>query len=275
MALPFVAWPDIEELSRLVEAAQHGEARAVDTLLGTLRPPLLTFFARRLPLDTAEDLVQLALVRITGALPRILPERADRYVMTVARNLIRTEYRRRAREAYRLVALDVANIIASPDSVDTQYHYRELALAVHRASVEVLPPPLRAVVLGLLAGQTPAEIAASLHLSPITVRTRLLRARTILRHELRSLLNIPADGYRRLVDHSATDSAVGLAQSAVDLRVARPPMPTAHLPFGPGDARSPVRRILPPPRGKDEAERQRSVSRDMESGSALRRDTSP
>jgi hypothetical protein len=58
--------------------------------------------------------------------------------------------------------------------------------------MEVLPPPLRVVVLGLLDGQTPAEIAASLHLSPVTIRTRLLRARVLLRHELWPLLGEPA-----------------------------------------------------------------------------------
>jgi hypothetical protein len=57
--------------------------------------------------------------------------------------------------------------------------------------MEVLPPPLRLVVLGLLEGQTPAEIAASLHLSPVTIRTRLLRARILLRHELWPLLGGP------------------------------------------------------------------------------------
>jgi DNA-directed RNA polymerase specialized sigma24 family protein len=40
------------------------------------------------------------------------------------------------------------------------------------------------VVLALLRGQTTAEIAASQGVSPITVRTRLMRARAILRREL-------------------------------------------------------------------------------------------
>jgi len=196
MALSHAAWPDADELSRLMESAQHGEARAIDTLLGALRPPLLAFFARRLSLSSAEDLAQAALVRIATALPRIQPDRADRYVRTVARNLLRTAYRSRAREVRRSAPVEFAEAIASAESFDSQAEYRDLALAVHRASMEVLPPPLRVVVLGLLEGQTPAEIAASLHLSPVTIRTRLVRARVLLRHELWPLLGGPATNKR-------------------------------------------------------------------------------
>ena len=194
MALPHTAWPVAGELSRLMESAQHGEVRAIETLLATLRPSLLAFFARRLPLASAEDLAQAALVRITRALPRITPDRADRYVMTVARNLLRTAYRSRARDSRRAAPVEFAEIVASSESIDSRVEYRELALAVHRASMEVLPPPLREVVLGLLRGQTPMEIAARLHVSPVTIRTRLLRARILLRRELSPLLE----------DHPAT-----------------------------------------------------------------------
>lgn len=59
-----------------------------------------------------------------------------------------------------------------------------LVRAVRRASGAVLPRELRTVVFARLGGQTTAEIAASQGVSPITVRTRLLRARAIPRREL-------------------------------------------------------------------------------------------
>lgn len=189
MAPSHAAWPDAGELSCLMESAQHGEVRAIDTLLATLRPPLLAFFARRLPLAPSEDLTQAALIRIAGALPRIAPDRADRYVRTVARNLLRTAYRSRARDARRTVPVELAMIIASSESVDRRAEQHELVLAVQRASMEVLPPPLREVVLALLEGQTPTEIATGLRINPVTVRTRLLRARVLLREELRPFLD--------------------------------------------------------------------------------------
>ena len=89
-------WPEAQVLRGLVQEAQRGVPNAVNALLGALRPALVAFFSRRLSNDVAEDLAQGALLRIAGALPRIDPERADSYVSTVARNLLRTAYRRRA-----------------------------------------------------------------------------------------------------------------------------------------------------------------------------------
>src|SRR6266568_6416466 len=92
------AWPASELLGQLVREAQRDGPDALNRLLATLRPALVTFFERRLPSDLTEDLAQLALMRIAKALRRIDPERADDYIVTVARNLLRTAYRERARD---------------------------------------------------------------------------------------------------------------------------------------------------------------------------------
>ena len=52
-----------------------------------------------------------------------------------------------------------------------------------------LPPDLRAIIFGLLRGLSPAEIAAEQGLTATTARTRLLRARTLLRRALRPYLH--------------------------------------------------------------------------------------
>lgn len=189
-----VEWPGHDELSGLVRAVRAGGPPAVDRLLAAVRPSLAAYFARRFPGAVAEDLAQEALLRIAGAARRIDPERADRYVMTVARNVLRTEYRRRAREARRQVPLALADDVEAPDRLDAQVEYRELARAIHRASLEALPPPLRDIVLGLLGGLTPSEIADRQHLNPITIRTRMLRARGLLRERLRSFLEDDTEG---------------------------------------------------------------------------------
>lgn len=106
----YVAWPPPEELRTLLDRAQHEDAGALERILPALRPPLLAYFAYRLPEDIAEDLTQIALIRMTRAIPRIDPSRADRYVMTIARSLVRTAHRRRSRDTHRC---------APPDFVDT------------------------------------------------------------------------------------------------------------------------------------------------------------
>jgi len=191
MTDPSSTWPAPETLGQLVREAQRDSPDALNRLLATLRPALIRFFERRLSSDLTEDLAQLALMRIAKALRRIDPERADSYTITVARNLLRTAYRERARDVHRYVpvATDLASTIPPPDS---QAEYEELVLAVHRAVLTKLPQPLRQIVNAMLEDKSPLQIADELHVSPVTVRTRLMRARWILRRELARY--VPSDG---------------------------------------------------------------------------------
>jgi RNA polymerase sigma factor (sigma-70 family) len=190
MIQPSVVWPAQELICQLMREAQHDSGRALNHFLGTLRPALVAFFEQRLPLDVAEDLTQLALIRVAGALGRIDPQRGDRYIKTVARNLLRTTYRHRARERARTASLD-GDGVTQPrvEAVDTRAEYEELVRAIHRASLLKLAPPLRDIVARLVREQSPSEIAAELQISPITVRTRLIRIRAVLRRELGSLIS--------------------------------------------------------------------------------------
>ena len=178
-------WPEKAELARLVREAQCDGHHARDTLLAVLRPCFLSFFAGKLSGDAADDLAQNALLRITGALTRIDPERADSYVVTIARNLLRTAYRRRTVERQRHADVDLADRPDSRDSAEAVAEYEDMVLAVHRVIAGRLPTPLAEVVRGLLSGETPSEIAERLSVSAVTIRTRLVRARAILRRELR------------------------------------------------------------------------------------------
>src|SRR6184192_1065320 len=145
MTDPSFAWPARETLGQLVREAQRDGTDALNRLLAALRPALVAFFERRLPSDQTEDLAQLALIRISKASRRIDPERADSYTITVARNLLRTAYRERARDLRRYVPVgaELASVVPLPDS---QAEYEELVLAVHRAVVAKLPRHLREVV---------------------------------------------------------------------------------------------------------------------------------
>ena len=184
----YVAWPPPDELIRLVRGSQQEEPRALDGLLSALRPALLAYFAYRLSDDSAEDLTQVALFRIARAAPRITPDRADRYIRTVARNLLRSAYRRHARDSRRYAADDLIEHAESRAASDLDVEYRELAEAIECASRAALPPPLARIVLGLLRGESAADIAAEQQVSPVTIRTRLVRARACLRRELRVYL---------------------------------------------------------------------------------------
>lgn len=181
-------WLAQARLGDLVRATHRGDPLALDRLLDAIRPALVAFFAHRISPTESEDLTQIVLIRIARAIDRIDAERADRYVMTVAHNLVRTEFRRRAREARRQLPLDYAADVEAPIFAHSEVEHEELARAIHRASLDTLPPALRVIVLALLRGLTPSEIAEQQHLNPITIRTRSLRARALLRRELRPYL---------------------------------------------------------------------------------------
>lgn len=181
-------WPSAELLTRLVRCAQGGSTRSRDELLEILRPSLLTFFQRRLSVDAAEDLAQLALIRINGAISRIDPERADSYISTVARNVLRTAYRANARERARFDDHDASMILAEGEPADVRLEREEMVRAVHRACLTKVQPPLREVAVRVLDGRSGNEIAAELSISPVTVRTRMMKVRAILRREAAAYL---------------------------------------------------------------------------------------
>lgn len=189
-------WPTPETLTHLVAAAQSDATEAaLNELLGVLRPALLAFFNRNHALDTAEDLTQSALVRIYNSLSTIDATRARPFIVTVACNLDRTACALRKRDVQRFAPGDSLHRAASPSAADRHAQYKELALAVHRVVASKMTPTQREVVLGLLRGDTPAEIGAKLGISPVTVRTRLMRARAMLHGELRAFLDEgPLDG---------------------------------------------------------------------------------
>jgi RNA polymerase sigma factor (sigma-70 family) len=89
--------------------------------------------------------------------------------------------------------LEFADDVEAPIVIELEVECEELARAVHRVSLETLPESLRQIVLALLHGLTPSEIAEQQHLNPVTIRTRLLRARAILRRELGPYLRLEGD----------------------------------------------------------------------------------
>ena len=173
-----------DQLALLVTAAQQDETRALDRLLSTVRPALFSYFARRVPDDLADDLAQIALIRIVKALPRIDPTRASGFIGTIGHNVLRTAFRRQARDARRVAPSITPDELESDVTADQDVELQDLLDAVIRASSRTLTHELRDVVTALLRGEDRAEIATTQGISQITVRTRLMRARVILREEL-------------------------------------------------------------------------------------------
>lgn len=178
-----------DELGRLVRSAQRGGRDALDALLAKLRPWFVRFFARRVDdRDAAEDLAQNALVRVWQALPRIRADGAAVYLVTIAMNLLRTERQDRRREDQRRATLELDPPMVAPVTPDREAEDRDLTRLVHQLSLTTLSPELHEVVVGLLRGLRQSEIAADQKINPVTVRTRVRRARERLGPRLRKHL---------------------------------------------------------------------------------------
>jgi len=182
-------WPAPDILNELVRGARR-DPGGVDALLAAVRPALHAFFRQRTDADAAEDLTQVSLVRIAGAVARIDPERADSYLSAVARNLLRTSYRVRARDRGRTAILTNASDVPADEVTDGRAEYADLAHAVHRACLTIEPLALREIALGVLRGDSTSELANEFDISPITVRTRLMRVRAALRNQLAAYLDV-------------------------------------------------------------------------------------
>ena len=171
--------------AHLVREAQVGAARELDLLLAAMRPVLFAYFARQVDAAAADDLAQRALLILAREYPRIIPESAGQWVVTVARNVVRDEHRRSARAASRHVPAHEAHTVATPETAGGRIEYDELARAVIGAAHAACTASLRVVVLGVVRGLEVSEIARQEGVSESAVRVRLARARAVLRRELR------------------------------------------------------------------------------------------
>ncbi len=188
MRRPREVWPEEDELVHLVREAQGGGPGALDTLLATLRPSFVTFFAPNVGRDVAEDLAQIALLRIVRALGTIKPEHIRAFLLTLVWNMVRSERRREARRARWCAAF--AQTLEEAAGPDPEVEACDLVDAVRRTSLAILPPKLRDTMLGALAGLTPAALAVREGVPASVVRNRLLRARA----RVRVALGLDGDG---------------------------------------------------------------------------------
>jgi RNA polymerase sigma factor (sigma-70 family) len=174
--------------AQLVDAARLGDAQAITALLHDCQPDLKRFARRACSnSEDAEDAVQLALWRLyrkIGAL-RTAATFATWLFRIVERECFRLFRGRPQPEQSDELALEQAAAPALP---------QELRLDLSRA-IAALPPLYREVLLMRDVHELSApEVAAQLGLSLEAVKSRLHRARGMLRARLLASGYWPADG---------------------------------------------------------------------------------
>jgi RNA polymerase sigma-70 factor (ECF subfamily) len=184
---------ELDELT--VERAKRGDRAAFRALVfhhqRAVFALLSRMLARRGSQALVEDLAQETFVRVFRALPTFGDDgrhNLSGWILTIAARLALDELRRPAPATE---PLDRIADVAAGARVDQAVERHALRSALERA-VEQLPPPYRATfLLRELHGLPYEEIAEALAVDLGTVKSRLNRARTVLRAALTGILDEP------------------------------------------------------------------------------------
>ncbi len=192
--------PDLDD--ELMERYRAGDENAFTLLVRRHQQPLINFIARYInDRDGAEDLAQETFVRIFKASPRYKPGQAHfkTWMYHIAANLCKNELRNRGRRnRYRVDNVVEGNgeseridlIESAPADAAFQpevaLERKELHDAIQKAIAE-LPEQYRApLVLRDLQGLSYDEISETLGLRSGTTKSRINRARLMLKDKLKS-----------------------------------------------------------------------------------------
>lgn len=197
--------PDLDD--ELMERYRAGDENAFTLLVRRHQQPLVNFIARFInDRDGAEDLAQETFIRIFKASRRYQPGRAHfkTWMYHIASNLCKNELRNRGRrDRYR-----VDNVVDSSDEGDVEQidlierapadasfqpevalERKELDDAIQTAISE-LPEQYRVpLILRDLQGLSYDEISETLELRDGTTKSRINRARLMLKDKLKSFVS--------------------------------------------------------------------------------------
>ena len=191
----------LEDLSdhQLIEATKKGDEMAFDVIMRRYRSPITNYLFRFLnDYEEAVDLAQETFVRVYFAIERYHTEYAfSTYVYRIATNLAISELRKRKRR--RLVSLtglfqydtEDAQDFHPPDEKplpDADLVDNEQSRTIARA-IGTLPEKYRApIILRDVEGRSYEEVASILELGLGTTKSRISRARKLLREKLQKFL---------------------------------------------------------------------------------------
>ena len=192
--------PDLDD--ELMERYRAGDEAAFTLLVRRHQQPLINFIARYInDRDSAEDLAQETFIRIFKASRRYKPGQAHfkTWLYHIASNLCKNELRNRGRRnRYRVDSViesdgdseQIDLIESAPADAASQpevaLERKELHEAIQRAIAE-LPERYRLpLVLRDLQGLSYDEISDTLELRSGTTKSRINRARLMLKDKLKS-----------------------------------------------------------------------------------------
>ncbi|BET67364.1 RNA polymerase sigma factor SigZ [Opitutales bacterium ASA1] len=167
------------------------------------RDPVRRFVGARVRNDAlADDLTQEIFVRVLRRLPEVRDHRrVVGWIFQIARNIVADHFRR-SRPATALLEMDGAEE-SSHESVGgvEEARLRDELTDYVREVVKTLPPIHReAILLTEYEGMTQAELARHLGIGLSAAKSRVQRARAIVRARVEKCCHVEFDAYGTLVD---------------------------------------------------------------------------
>ena len=140
--------------------------------------------------EEAEDLVQTALVRVERGLETYQPGNLRGWLSRITTNVFLDEARRKKRRPVHALPDDPERVLQGAPAADEALDGVELPAYIQDA-IRCLPEDYRAaLVLCDVVGMSYPEIASALEIPVGTVRSRIHRARSTLRDQLRPYLEV-------------------------------------------------------------------------------------
>ena len=180
----------------LIEATKNGDEAAFAEIVGGYRSPITNYLYRFLnDYEEAVDLSQETFVRVYYAIERYHTEYAfSTYIYRIATNLAISEIRKRKRRTilsltglFQTDAEDVTEF-QPPDtrSLPDEDLLEDEKAGVIAKAIETLPPKYRVpIILRDIEGKTYEEIAEIMELGLGTTKSRISRARGLLKEKLK------------------------------------------------------------------------------------------
>jgi len=173
----------------LIDQVRAGNFQSFEELIDRYRNQVFNFVFRILgSRDEAEDILQDTFMKIYQHLPRYKKQaKFSSYMFTIAHNLSmnRVNYRKRSQVKLDTLAQSDDDMSITERTPDTQLRENEIGTVVHRA-IEKLPPKYKAaLVLSEFEGFSYKQISDVLSCSVGTVKSRIFRARDLLRGYLK------------------------------------------------------------------------------------------